>query len=138
MAEWHVVTTEGAVATFESDEGLLRALVERQDEFQPEPHETLQVSAERAAVAAGETAGSRAVDSGRGTTYPIPPGCTTFPGGSNIVQVQVTSLVVLSQSPCSQFGPPFLVLWPSAAGVATIRAVPAAWQSTVRSALTWY
>jgi hypothetical protein len=138
MAEWQAVTTAGEVATFESCEALLSALVERQDDFQPEPHEAIQVSEERAADAAGDTARNRAIDTGRNTTIAIPPGCTNFPAGSNIVQVEVTSLVVLSQYPCDQFGPPFLVEWPTAAGVATIRAVPAAWQSTVRSALTWY
>ena len=140
MAEWHAVTTEGEVATFESCEGLLRALVESRDKFQPEPDDAIQLSEpeERAADAAGDTVQSRAVAAGTNTMIPIPPGCTTFPAGSNIVQVEVTSLVVLSQYSCGEFGPPFLVLWPTAPGVSTIRALPAAWQTTVQSALTWY
>jgi hypothetical protein len=140
MAEWHVVTTKGDVAGFESCEALLLALAMRPAEFQPEPDEAVEEPEpeERAAYAAAGPMWGRAVDAARGTTIAIPPGCTSFPAGSNIVQVVVTSLVVLSQSPCNGFGPPILALWPTAAGVPTTRAVPAAWQTTVRSALAWY
>lgn len=131
MAEWHALTTAGEVEKFDSCEEFLRALAQRPAEFQPEPEEA-------AADAAADTVRNRAVAAGTNTMIPIPPGCTTFPAGSNIVQVEVTSIVVLSQYPCDQFGPPILALWPTAPGVSTIRALPAEWQTTVRSALTWY
>jgi hypothetical protein len=140
MAEWHALTTGGEVEKFDSCEALLSALAERRAEFQPEPQEAMQLpdSEEGAADVAAVAVPSRAVDVGNGKTVAIPPGCTNFQAGSNIVQVVVTSLVVLSRYPCNLFGPPFLVEWPTAAGVATTRAVPAEWQTTVRSALTWY
>jgi hypothetical protein len=144
---WHVILEEPPVKPCPSDADFVRAFaggdytaeaeaaVEYAKGNQQGPDE---VRAVARAAAVADAAPSRAIDQGANTIIDLQRGCNDIAANSNIVAIEVTSLVVLSKYPCNAFAPPFLGLVPTALGTPTIRALPADWKGTVRSALTWY
>jgi hypothetical protein len=132
-AEWVAVRTDGEVEEFGSAKDLFDALLGRPGEFEPDSQIAQPIAAATAAAPR-----STGIDGAGNRTIVFAPGCTDIAVGSVLAAVEVTSLVILSQQPCNAFAPPFLPLWPTAPGVATMRDVPGPWQATARSALTWY
>jgi hypothetical protein len=155
--EWHAART---VRKFASLDELLSAMKENPEEFElPVPDSetearlredvqaalndaqetqddvqgTPRAAAFHARAAAGTLRGT-AVNTTDNSAIPLPVGCTNFPPNSKITAVTINGPVVLLPSVSCQFGLQYLPLWPDRLGYDTVRAIPAGWQTTARSA----